>query len=342
MSHLSKFYRFAVRLLAQGGFSRIARSLQCGSPSILAFHGLREDYDQSLMDNSLHTKQTVFRNICKHLAQHYQVLPLTQIVNHLNAGRPMPDRAVALTFDDGYESNFSHAFPILQQFSLPATVFLTTGFIDRTEHLWFHRLECALLNSRSQSLSHEKLELKLNSASARAHALSVFATHLKSLPQEELHLALHEIINRLDATSTDLPTALQPLSWDQVREMRDSGLIDFGAHTHRHLILGRCTTETARFEINQSRDRIHAELGAAPTLYAHPNGQPSDYHAETSALLKEAGFHGAVTMSPGIAKSGGNPFALTRYGAMESVRDTEATVSGTFETLKEWRRAFAA
>ncbi len=342
MSHLSKAYRFAVRLLAQGGFSRIARSLKCGSPSILAFHGLREDHDRSLLDNSLHTKQSVFKNICRHLAKNYKILPLAEIVDRLNAGDTMPDRSVALTFDDGYESNFQLAYPILQQLSLPATIFLTTGYIDRTEHLWFHRLECALINTRCQSVTHGKSELKLNSTSARAHALTVLATHLKSLPQEKIISALEEIEARLEHSVSELPSVLRPLSWDQVREMRNSGLIDFGAHTHRHLILGRCNTETARFEITHSRDRMHAELGAAPKLHAHPNGQPGDYDAETAMLVEEAGFIGAVTMSPGFAQKGGDAFTIPRYGAMKSVPDTEATVSGTFETLKEWRRAFTA
>ncbi|MEI6535305.1 MAG: polysaccharide deacetylase family protein [Verrucomicrobiaceae bacterium] len=342
MSHFSKAYRFVVHLLAKGGLSRIASMLKCDSTSILAFHGLREDDDATLLDNSLHTKKSVFKQICIHLSKHYQVLPLAQIVDHLKEGIPLPKRSVAITFDDGYESNYQLAFPILRQYSLPATVFLTTGFIDRTERLWFHRLECALLNSRSKSVSHEKSNLKLDSTAARAHALSVLAAHLKSLPQEEMTSALEEIESRLDSSSPDLPTALNPMSWNQVREMRDSRLIDFGAHTHRHLILGRCTTETARTEITQSRNRIQAELGAAPNLFAYPNGQPGDYHAVTAALLDEAGFNAAVTMSPGFAKSGSNLFTLPRYGAPESVHETEATVSGTFETLKEWRQAFTA
>lgn len=342
MSHLSKAYRFVVQLLAKGGLSRIARSFKCDSPSILAFHGLREDHDASLLDNIPHTKKSVFKQICRHLSLHYQVLPLAHIVNSLKEGIPLPKRAVALTFDDGYESNYQLAYPILRQFSLPATIFLTTGFIDRTERLWFHRLECALLNSRSHSLSHEKSELKLNSIPDRAHALTVLAAHLKSLPQEEMTSALDEMEHRLHSWSSEHPPALHPMSWDQAREMRDSGLIDFGAHTHRHLILGRCARETARVEINQSRDRIQAELGAAPRLFAYPNGQSGDYHAETEALLEEAGFLASVTMSPGFAKSGVNPFTLPRYGAPESVHETEATVSGTFETLKEWRQAFAA
>ncbi len=342
MSQIAKAYRSLVHLLAQGGFSLLARSLQCNSPSILTFHGLREDDDASLLDINPHTKKSVFTKICQHLSQHYQVLSLAQIVDHQKNGIPLPKCSVAITFDDGYESNLQLAFPILRQYSLPATIFLTTGFIDRTERLWFHHLEHALLSTRNISIKHAEASLPLDSTSARAHALSILAGALKSLPQENLTSALEEIVKQLNSAPSALPPALQPLSWNQVREMRDSGLIDFGAHTHRHLILGRCTADTARFEINQSRDRIHSELGVQPTLFAYPNGQPGDYHAETATLLDEAGFHAAVTMSPGFAKPGGNLFTLPRYGAPESVPETEATVSGSFETLKEWRQAFAA
>ncbi len=342
MSQIAKAYRFMVHLLAKGGFSRIARSLKCGSPSILAFHGLREDDDNALLDNSVHTKRSAFQLTCRHLAQNYQVLPLQQIVDHLKEGAALPKRSVAITFDDGYESNFQLAYPILQEFSLPATIFLTSGFLDRTERLWFHRLECALLASPLKLLTLGHTKLPLNSRRSRGKALSVLSAHLKSLPPEELTIALEEIETRLDCSSSNPPPVLNAMSWDQARTMRDSGLIDFGAHTHRHFILGHCTTEMAQFEITQSRDRITTELGAAPKLFAYPNGQPGDYRAETERLLGDAGFQAAVTMSPGFAKPGCNLLTLPRYGAPESVRETEATVSGTFETLKEWRQAFAA
>jgi peptidoglycan/xylan/chitin deacetylase (PgdA/CDA1 family) len=68
--------------------------------------------------------------------------------------------------------------------------------------------------------------------------------------------------------------------------MRDSGLIQFGAHTHTHPILGRCSAEVARDEIFTSRSRIMAELQQLPSLFAYPNGQDNDYTATTQDYLR--------------------------------------------------------
>src|SRR5262245_65337195 len=61
-----------------------------------------------------------------HAAGH-RALPLLQVVDCLNRSLPFPDRSFAITFDDGYESVYSHAFPILQRYGWSATVFLTVG-----------------------------------------------------------------------------------------------------------------------------------------------------------------------------------------------------------------------
>lgn len=59
----------------------------------------------------------------------YTVIPLEQAVQYLTEGTKIPKKAVAISFDDGYVDNFTNAFPILNEFDYPATVFLATGEI---------------------------------------------------------------------------------------------------------------------------------------------------------------------------------------------------------------------
>lgn len=325
MSPATRLYQCAAQLLSRSGFGRLARGLRPGQPCILTFHGLRADDDPGLLDNSLHTPVSVFRDICRHLSKSCRVVHLSQVIRSLENRLPLPDNTVAITFDDGYASNHDYAFPVLREFSLPATIFLATGFVDGTESLWFHRLEYAMAK-------------KGRGAAAFAEA----AQRIKELPQEQISAEVDRIECELGtgyASATDKPAIFQPLTWKMIREMNRSGLVEFGGHTHRHLIVGRCSTETARREIHQSRDRLTEELSLAPRLFAYPNGQPGDYSAETVRLLREAGFTSSVTMSPGFVSAACDRFAIPRYGAPSTLAEAEATVSGTFETLKELRIA---
>lgn len=322
MFRISQLYHQTVQFMAGKGLGHVSRTLREGQPCILTFHGLRADDDPGLLDPDLHTPVSLFREICRHLASQYDVRPLSEITMALQNRLPLPDRTVAITFDDGYASNYLLAYPILKEFGLTATIFVTSGFVDRTHRLWFHRLESACASA------------------GKDHAAA--AAIIKQLPQEKVDAEVSRLEKewgiRSDAT-TEVPAIFQPITWDQVREMHASGLIEFGAHTRRHLILGRCDADTAMAEIEHSRDRLTTETGLRPTLFAYPNGQPGDYTAETVRLMRAAGFHAAVTMSPGFVEPTCGLFEIPRYGAPMSVAETEATVSGAFETLKAWRLA---
>jgi peptidoglycan/xylan/chitin deacetylase (PgdA/CDA1 family) len=251
-----------------------------------------------------------------------------------------------LTFDDGYASNYHLAWPVLREFNLPATIFLATGFLDGTEKLWFQRLDLALGSSKRPFLEwkfpHGKERLRLSNREDRHKALDRLLPELKRLPDEDLLGEIDRIEQALEAESlviNEMPEPMRPMSWDQVRELAAKGLVDFGGHTHTHPILGRCSPQAMRGEIFTCRDRFQAEMGRAPTLFAYPNGGPSDYKTITMTLLREAGFQAACTMCNGRVEQDTSLLELPRYGSPESVWEAEATVSGAFEAVKAWRQA---
>ncbi len=59
----------------------------------------------------------------------YRVVGLADVLAHYRHGRPLPPRAVLLTFDDGYRDNLEHALPVLERRGYPAVVFVPTGFV---------------------------------------------------------------------------------------------------------------------------------------------------------------------------------------------------------------------
>lgn len=300
------------------GLARLARQKDTGQGTILTFHGLRQDGEPAgVLDDGLHLPVSIFRLISDHLARHYRVISLAEMVRLSASGQPLLARSVALTFDDGYASNYHLAFPVLKEFGLPATVFLTTGFLDQTESLWFQEMDLAM------------------QAKGEGVDLSATLASLKKRPTEELRRAVAAYCS--EATMPKMrPAVTLPMSWEMAREMQASGLVELGGHTHSHPILTRCSTEQQRFEIVRCAERLRAELGRDPKLFAYTNGGPEDFSPELGALLAEAGFEAAFTMMSGRIKTGLPAYALPRYGSPESLWEAEATASGAFEMLHEW------
>jgi peptidoglycan/xylan/chitin deacetylase (PgdA/CDA1 family) len=91
----------------------------------------------------------------------YRVIPLGQLVGYLAGKQALPQRAVVITIDDGYESAYRHAFPLLRKYGFPATVFVYTDFVGSGEALsWAQLQELAasgLIDIQAHSKSHRNL-----------------------------------------------------------------------------------------------------------------------------------------------------------------------------------------
>lgn len=253
---------------------------------------------------------TVFERQVRHLARHYTVLPVEELVDRMRAGS-LPRNAAAITFDDGYRDTLTHAAPILAGYGLPATVFLATGFIGTTEVPWYDRLATALkLSPRSRVIAPPGEELALESVEDRLRALARTRTHLKTLPEEQFRRAFPLLLDSLG--SADQQSAKNAmLSWDDVHALRGLGF-RIGAHTVTHPILSRVTAERARAEVLGSREMIQGACGAAPRAFAYPNGQPADYTSAVVDLVRGAGFSCAVTTRFGLNTEQTSPWELRR------------------------------
>jgi peptidoglycan/xylan/chitin deacetylase (PgdA/CDA1 family) len=337
----------AATALVESGFSRWTRQRLRGQLAVLTFHGLRREQEVEWLDLSLHETVEAFRRVCGHLAAHYEVVSAEEaVVLAETEGRSAGRRPrVVLTFDDGYASNLRLAWPILREFDLPATVFVTTSFVDG-ELLWFQKLDLALARARGERLTlaigERFFDWPLGSREERETALSQLLGALKQLPWAALQAKVEKIIGLLGVdVGKGWPEPLRPLSWEELRELAADGRIEIGGHTDRHPILGRCTDEEARAEILTGARKLRAGLGRPVRWFAYPNGGPGDFDAAKSAgWLKEAGFEGAFSMTNARVQTGMSRWALPRYGAPRTVREAEATASGAFETVKQWRRHF--
>ena len=98
----------------------------CRHATILNFHRVTDD----IPEDGLTIGVAKFRKILSLLKRDYCVIELRELIQKLKTGIQFQKRCVVITFDDGYEDNFLNAYPALQAEQLPATFFISTGFID--------------------------------------------------------------------------------------------------------------------------------------------------------------------------------------------------------------------
>lgn len=254
------------------------------------------------------------------LKRHFTLIPLAQLVRCLREGEPLPNNFAVLTFDDGYESNYTDVLPLLVAYDVPATVFVTVGLIGGQEPLWHDRLEALLSQAERFSIAWPdgdgRIEFPLRSIGERWYAYERISERLVRMPAGRRADLLSELERRTD--SRGCPDSGPPqrlLTWAQLREMRASGLVEIGSHSMRHQVLATLDQADADQEIGESRRRIQAETGSAAALFAYPNGTFHDFTQSNVEQLQAYGFDSACTQEPGMVTGLSDPYRIPRLDA---------------------------
>ncbi|CAI08569.1 polysaccharide deacetylase family protein [Aromatoleum aromaticum] len=262
---------------------------------ILIFHRVLPDADPlRLGDPDANT----FRWQMRLLSRHFNVLPLHEAALRLRE-RCLPARAACVTFDDGYADNYTTALPILREFGISATFFISTAYLDGGRMFNDTLIEVVrglpegICNLSSIGLG----AVDLVSIADRQALAGTLLGYFKYRPPEERIPAAERLAETFDI---DLPTDLM-MSSRQLKALHASGM-EIGGHTHSHPILALQSPAEARAEICLGKEKLEALLGTAIRVFAYPNGRPvKDYGQEHVAMISECGFDVAVSTRPAVA-----------------------------------------
>jgi peptidoglycan/xylan/chitin deacetylase (PgdA/CDA1 family) len=284
---------------------------------ILRYHSVSDWTEESSIyrEHAIAVAPALFDRQMAFLAAHYRVVALGELVQCLAENRPFPERAVAITFDDGYRDNFVHALPTLRRYGLPATVYVTTGGVGNGWQFWQARMRAVLTRSSVPHIQVPGLGvLDLSAPEERQRSMRRLSLLFKSLPLEDAN-AMLDAVGRECGVEEPVPGAdTWMMSWDEMREMVRCG-VEVGAHTCSHPILTRQTSAAARDEIERSRRVLQEGLGTVPAHFAYPNGSGVINHDErTARLVREAGFLSAATSVNGPLRRDADRFRLHRVG----------------------------
>jgi peptidoglycan/xylan/chitin deacetylase (PgdA/CDA1 family) len=274
------YHPLVIGVRAQNRTSSTVRSRRSnGTAVVLLYHRVDERPDV----HDLSVTAELFEEQLSSLARECRVMPLDELL--ASAGRG-PERAVAITFDDGYVDTLEKALPILERLGLPATVFATTRWLESPGEYWWDILERALIRDDTPPT----LTVELDGAP------STFATHTREgrrathdrVHERLVHARLEErdrVIARIaEWSSITNDPRRRPVVADELRRLASSSLVSIGAHTVNHVALPDQDPGTQRTEIVDSVRGLARVVDRPVDLFAYPYGAVD---RATAALARE-------------------------------------------------------
>ena len=253
-----------------------------------------------------------FRSQMAYLKERYPILRFEE--DWSGVQRP----AVAITFDDGYADNLQQALPILKEFEVPATFFVSTGMIGTTENFWWHRLEALMLRETERPASFRLDDPRYNrcwdtaTPDQRQLAYAALSVLMRKIDAERREAWFDQLLAW--AGTVEQPDSFHRLMSDtEIQSLAASPLATLGAHTVTHSALSTLSPECQREEIFNSKKALEALTGKPVTTFSYPFGRKQDYNRTSVRLCREACFQKVAANFPGQYHRWTDPLQIPRH-----------------------------
>jgi peptidoglycan/xylan/chitin deacetylase (PgdA/CDA1 family) len=272
--------------------------------------------------------------------EEYNLISLQAALDALLDPTKLRRRSVVFTVDDGY-ADFAPVAEVFLKYDCPVTVFICTGFIDGKMWPSCDQIEwtCAHAEPGEVMIPLGDGELRFQFGAHRDEQdLRRLVQRLwncsKGVSDDERWEFVSSLAKSAHVEIPERPPAsYMPLSWDQVRELRDRG-IDFAPHTVTHPILSQTSDVQAQWEIEESWRRLSQEVAGSIPILAYPNGLRGDYGEREIEIIESVGLEAAVTLADnyascaGVSRNGRGRYEIPRFGQPVDLPDFAMTASG--------------
>ena len=301
-------------------YTTIKKSLTGSQVVIVHYHRISPPAEHEWLMTPVSPQS--FERQVRYLQRNFEIMPLETLVSCLR-DQTLPKNSAAITLDDGYKDNYTYAYPILQKYRVPATIFLITGHIGSAELFWWDKVQYVFRHTRVSRLELDSTVNHLSSTQRHQRTGSHFTTELTNMSHQKKILLLDKMISSAGvAIPTDLAKQVI-LSAEDIKEMASKG-IDFGAHTVTHPNLTRESEQEARHEIVRSKKHVEEFAGKECTLFAYPLGA---FNGQVERIVAQSGYVAAVTSKPGWITASTDPYQLGRIGVTDDFDQFQVVLS---------------
>lgn len=280
---------------------------------VLTYHRIAEPGADGFYDLVISAAPAAFRAHVEWLHNHIRILTLEELDAQIQAGGCWEEPAALLTFDDGYRDNFDTAVPILREWQVPATFFISTGFLEAAKLPWWDHVAYVIKHTQKRRLTlkwgaradNPPLLIDLESTPRDVAIMTIIGAFLDETIVDEIWF-----LDQLAAESevavdrAGLSRALF-MDWEQVRYLADSGAgLTIGSHAQSHQKLAGLDDRSQRCELALSKQVLENHLGREVVALAYPYGWPGTYTWATKSMTEEAGYRLAFASREGVNRPG--------------------------------------
>ncbi len=308
---------------------------------ILMYHRIlpRDDQRTRIEEPGMIVTPETFSMHLDLINQYFEPVHLDDWSERCKNNDSLPNRACAITLDDGWVDNYEFAYPLLQEKNIPATIYLVTKLIGTSRVFWPEKLAhllIALSQINGEPTDHPAAAWLKNilpenyrdwQHSPAPENITLTIKNAKIFSDSEIFNELEKIELALDIPTSNAEPSL--LNWDQIAEMTATGLVNVASHTRNHIRLGASTPyDLLESEIVGSKTDIEEKTGRTTTTFCYPNG---DLSPQALELVRQH-YRCAVTTESGWNSCGNDSHLLQRIAIHEDISNTEtaflAKISG--------------
>ena len=284
--------------------------------AILRYHAITGPDTNDYVSPNIALPADVFESQVRYFSHNYNIITMDTVADCIANNKPFPKKAVAITFDDGYQDNYV-AYEILRKFGATGTFYVVVGSVGGGEPLWLFEVNYLIKRTKKREVDIELPNQAIRLTFNNNHEKQRTARKITSLIKSN-NLDVRESIRRQlkdqfsDVSGLEKRASEIMLSWDQIREMSKNGMT-IGGHTLTHLNLPNADPEDANHEIVQCKKLLEDKLQTKISHFSYPNGGDYAYYNHSvTEMVKNAGFLTSTTSNNGVADIHSNAFELKR------------------------------
>lgn len=256
----------------------------------------------------MYVRPDTFRMHLEYLTKHFKIIPLENLIANYSEKLTTREKYIALTFDDAWIDFKTNALPILEEFNAPATVFVPTKFIDTGELFWNDIIQIALQKGLDLNnlLNNDQIKLTTDPNSL-----------IESLKNDRnsRNLLTKELKEILNNELSSIPS--QFLSWDDIRNISEKGLITFGSHSHSHEISTQISIAEFMQDISVSIENFKKALVPLHNVFCYPNQNGNE---STDRILATLDFTKSLSLNH-------SDFSMHRTGIHQDISKDSGLLS---------------